>query len=184
MSKRYGRTQKRKHRERIADLERLHWLDRKAISNLDQNREKWVSKYGELVREIKKWWEYSVLLDPKIEEVDMRELPPFYEMDGMPAEMMATYATGTDPTQEYEIHIQTLEALKVAAYYDLGDRTTHVRLSVGDKQVGYYIDPKAFEIFGGIPTKMAREVLFYLTREFGRSYGNRKSSREIPQGRN
>jgi hypothetical protein len=171
MSKRYGRNQKRRHRERIAELEKLyHSADALAEWHCKE-REKYQNLYDELIKDIRNWWDNSVLLDVKTERVV--ELPPYYRM--VQREPIKAWSVAMMTDSVIELHEQTLEALRIAAYEDYGERSVHVKLEADGKRIGYYVSKDVFDAFGTPPARVAQEVIRNVLFEFGKLFNKDKN---------
>jgi len=164
MSKRYGRNQKRQHREKIAELETAY---KRELSLLGRDRDKYKHMWDELTSDIRRWWDHSVLLDPKVENVSefprewrIAHLSPI-NTQRMMAPMDLIHSTDC-VHQTY----QTLSALEVAAMRDYGTRDAHIRLRINDHNIGYYVSDSACRTFKGMPQRMAREVSEMIIRKF------------------
>ena len=167
MGKRYGRNQKRKHRERISELEGAYERELGLVDYHSREREKYTYLWEELVSEIRKWWDNSVLLDPKVELVS--DFPPFYRSAvKQPLRAFRAMKATIDPV--VDLTYQTLSALEVASMREYGSRGGHIKLRLGDHQIGYYISNDALHTFRGMPQQMAREVYRQIEFEFNKLF--------------
>jgi len=167
MGKRYGRNQKRKHRERIAELDGAYKRELELVDYHSREREKYTYLWEELVSEIRKWWDNSVLLDPRVEDVS--DFPPYYQTPiRQPVRCFRAVQAGIDPVQD--LTYQTLSALEVASMRDYGTRDGHIKLRLGDHQIGYYISYDALHTFKGMPQQVAKEVYHRIAFEINKLF--------------
>ena len=172
MSKRYGRTQKRKHRQRVAQLEEAYNRELGLVTWHAKDRDKYKHMYETVVEEIKRWWDNSVLLDPEIEMSKAKTLSDYYTTTWHKSEPMYKYNPHSIAT-ELEIYHSTLYLLEVVAEEAWGDRPMHIMVKLGNDRIGYYIDQKALEIFGGLPRHAIEQVTAYVVGAFAEKYRRR-----------
>jgi hypothetical protein len=166
MSRRFGRTQKRKLMERVANLEEAYNRELSLLNYTASERDIIKDKYNELSREIKRWWDYSVLLDPKVESVS--EFPPQFRIAYY--EQLSPEWFQEDIRTSIDFHYQTLEALRVAGQKDLGSMAYHIMLRGPHGERRLYIDSRTFEQFKGIPSKIKKYICDRIIWEVEQEY--------------
>lgn len=166
MSKRFGRTQKRKMREKIARLEEAYDREKSLLEWYSSFR----VKYQELVDEFKRWWDYSILLPA--EEIEVGEFPPEYRI----AQYEPLPLAGTSKFTEIDLHYQTLEAIKISVGRALSSMTMHVALytPAGNRMI--YISEKALYQMGGFPSNTARMVYEQLSRALAAEWRSKRTT--------
>ena len=170
MGRRFGRTKRRKLRQEVRDKVTKEFDH--IVDELSKERSAYMNQYYDLQGQIRKWWDRSVLLDPKTEAV-ISQLPPYWKVPlSQPLKPLFYSAEIMTPI---EYHHQTLEALNIAMYEDLGERHCHVRLSCGKDQIGYYLDSRVFETFEGFPHQVLKYVTEAIAHEFAKKYRGSKT---------
>jgi len=166
MSKRFGRTQKRKMRERIARLQESNKMNESMAKWHSDERSKYIDLYNELINDIRRWWGNSVLEKPRKEVVN--HIPPYYRKamygnglfyKNMEGQSLTSYS-------KMDIHFQTLKVLRVASMMDLESRHMHIEVVNGEGRISYYIDPKTFFTFNGMPGQVRKHVCGMILHEF------------------
>lgn len=170
MSKRFGRNRRRKLEARIKSLEEAYQRENGLLTHVQRERHRCAEQLQTLILEFKGWWDKCVLIKPEIVNHNGRHLPPYYRVSTRKALGLSLHVN-TPKTIEMEVFYQTLEAVRIAAHASIDDRHSHVLLSVGDKQVGYYIDPRVFKTLGGMPNEMRRYVADVLCAELDKIAG-------------
>ena len=155
MSKRFGRTQKRELREKVAALEVAYNRELSLIAYF----EKYEKMYKELIDEIKRWWDYSILAPIKTEELD--EFPPIFrtvQRDNKPL----SFEVG--PLSSMELHYQTLEAIEIPAHRDSSSMKMAVIVRTPDGSRQMYISQRAIYEMQGFPKNVGRFVYEEISR--------------------
>lgn len=182
MSKRFGRKRKWKLEAKIQDLKKAYEMASGLASYEQRKHHEYSDKLHELIEEFKGWWDHSVLLNPDI-VTHYNNFPPYYRLAQRKIMNPFDFRIDAFPSEvEMQLFIQTLEAVRIAAGMDIENRYMHIILRVGDKEVCYYIDPRSFELFKGMPRHMERFVSEKICAEFNRvlSNYNRKDSHDQP----
>ena len=152
MAKRAGRNTKRKLRERIKQLEDAQLSSERSIDRYAGYK----TMYEELVSSFKRWWDYTILIDPPVIAVD--ELPPFYKVPF------------TQELSTTEIHCQTLEAIRVLVRHDYVPEAIHIMLRTPLGDVGYYISRETFMQYKKMPQAMVDYITASLVNEFDKNF--------------
>lgn len=155
MSKRFGRTQKRKMREKVAHLEYEVTVLNKQVEENAYYR----VRLNELISEIRRYWKYSVLLDPEIVAIQ-DALPPLYQVAKLnDVGTNARYdASLLNTINQTELYYQTLYAVRIAARERIDTNALHLYVETNKGDVGYYISDEAFYVFNGMPETMKRHI--------------------------
>jgi len=164
MGKRYGRNQKRRHRERIAELESAYKRELELVKYHSNERQKYQGLYEEITHEFRQWWDNSVLLD--VPEEIVPELPPEYRIAQRKSLQIPFAQSG--PTSTIDFHYRTLAAYRIASERDYGMRCMHMRLCTPKNEFAYYLDTRTFEVWDRMPIQMEREVCRAICFEFNK----------------
>ena len=157
MAKRYGRNQKRKHREMIANLNEIIESKEKSIRHYSEGYAHIRNQFESFIQEFNKWWKNSVLIEPKVIEINI-EFPPEFRMEVFKDSMYGiNYAQQRTTCDTIDLAYQSLHALEIACKHNIGDRHMHIMLYY-QGQYKYYIDEKALYTFRGPPEVMARYI--------------------------
>ena len=163
MPRRYGRNQKRKHLEMIEKQHNQLIEDREMIGHLDNLNRDARKLYRSLVDEIRRWWDYSVLIDPAVDRWS-GALPPTWRMEKRVPTFLDIDTAA--PMANAQLHHETLQALRIAGGEDLGSMSMHFRLEFGGGQAAYYMSSKALDHFDGFPDQAMKFIHEVLVREF------------------
>lgn len=141
MSKRYGRTKKRKHLELIKKLETEHDFSQHSLEVLGTRLERILNSYNRVVRNIIRSVNNSSLLPP--DENPVRYLQPHYHI---PIKKMIelNFDFITDASiSTANLETVILDMVDVLVKYDGFKRRAHLIIRTGKAGYHYYISPEA-----------------------------------------
>lgn len=145
MSKRYGRTQKRKHREEIARLNKSVQIRQAQIWHISKKKDQIENKYADLTKRIQMAFRNSSFIEPEtinmeyhnpnIRLFDRSNLPPCVEQIDNSLKI-----TG------FRFHQTILEKIDVLARTAPVRDAKHIFVTTPHGEIGYYISRKAVEM--------------------------------------
>lgn len=163
MSKRYGRTQKRKHREKITQLEHARSMDADLAGELQQMIDKYKYLYTEIVRAIEGWCKNHTTIQPKEVVVDQIFHGKF-NMALYPHMDLADF-TDMNSVATIEIHQVMMHIIEIIGRKDIFSKTIHVLVrGPREQNYQYAISEKSFN-----DLRYAAGYKDYLHREVARA---------------
>ena len=172
MTRRYGRNQKRKHRERIAELEQTTISLTDEIKSLFRENYNYKTELEQIIKEFAIWWNNSVIGDPEFYKI-RDKLPPAFQQD-IKEPMPSAAMFDPNSVNYHKIKDQMLYALEITVRENIGERHMHIILSGVGKEVGYYLDPRTLLTFKGFPShaikyttkKIMQELTAYMKKYY------------------
>ena len=136
MSKRYGRNQKRKHLEKIKNLELAYNRELSLLNDISDKKDRIRRKYEELCENIEYKFKNSALIDPKTIASDF--LPNRINIEILNPVSFSNF----DHHFEFNHHV-TLERIEVLSKDDEMRSAKHILIRSKHGDVGYYISESA-----------------------------------------
>jgi len=159
MSKRFGRNQRRRLRQRIANLEEEVQKDEDSVKRLRQELRDKKAELDHVARMIEAVAPNSVCLSAKT--VRMDECPPeTYKMGVYPKTPLDYTLNDLEPFTFREINLSRLKVV-LEEYRSAFEVAVHVLIE-NNAEVGYYITREALECVGLPRDYIAREVVMAL----------------------
>jgi hypothetical protein len=141
MSKRYGRSQKRKHREKIARISEAYDRELGLLRYTSRRLDDIERKYKDVCEEIRRIVPNSSLLEPE-EILKDGQLPPYFRVPKR-EKLMAIPLESLGPMEAAEYHAITLELIGIAAEYDEFHNRQHIKIQSRFGSAAYYMTRQA-----------------------------------------
>lgn len=172
MSKRYGRTKKKQHLQKIADLQASERYNKDTIDRLKQATVEWF----DFVKEFSRYWDNCVLMDVKTDVAE--QLPDQWRMYCYEPDRLANYNM-MEPVAEVEVKECVLEMIRIHSEIDPISLARHIRLYISDKAVQYAISERYFDLMPYPPSdKVYGEILKQMLNQIMRDkYDSKRTTR-------
>lgn len=169
MSKRFGRNQKRRMREKTSALEKSvdHYID--VVSSLYKDKKTAEEDFHNLLKELKRISPNSVLFDPQKEEW-RGEFPEHFRMheESIWSEPAKFFDPDTDPAINRSFKIVNLSRISVKVKKEELSSGLHIVLRTPEGRIAYYVkDSRDLQFL--IPRAILEEMLNYELQKIGRS---------------